>query len=291
MPKVETIRTRRLIMMANKILVKESPMTLRQLFYRLVSAEQLENTHADYRRVSRIMTIARGDGRIDWDAIVDRSRPEYSPNVWTDPEAYAETIQRSYRKDYWNTQGTYNEIWVEKDAVIGSIQALTDKLGVKVRVGRGFQSTTRVHEIAEYFDGIRKPIYVFYLGDHDPSGREIEIDLEVRVRNQLSRIREDGEEIVLSRLAIHSEDIRRFALPPLRIKPADPRAGQFLVKHGSKCVELDALPPNELRRRIRKAVMKHVDKDSWERSKRVEAAEKRCIVDFAKTMHNLSVDI
>jgi hypothetical protein len=64
-------------MMASKILVKESPMTVRQLFYRLVSVGQLENTHADYRGVSRILTIAGEDGRIDWDAIVDRSRPAF----------------------------------------------------------------------------------------------------------------------------------------------------------------------------------------------------------------------
>jgi hypothetical protein len=110
------------------------------------------------------------------------------------------------------------------------------------------------------------------------------------VRSQLSRVRGIDEKIILSRLAIHSEDIRKFNLPPLRLKPTDPRAGRFLVRHGSECVELDALPPSELRRRIQKAVMKHVDKQSWERTKWVGAVEKRCIVDFAKKLNNLAVD-
>jgi hypothetical protein len=39
----------------------------------------------------------------------------------------------------------YVELWCEKDAVIGSIQDTTDALGVPVRVGRGFQSTTSQH--------------------------------------------------------------------------------------------------------------------------------------------------
>jgi len=62
------------------------------------------------------------------------------------------------------------EIWTEKDAIIGSIQDVTNELGVTVRVCRGFLSTTKAHEIAEHFDAISKSITIFYLGDHDPSG-------------------------------------------------------------------------------------------------------------------------
>jgi hypothetical protein len=84
-----------------------------------------------------------------------------------------------------------------------------------------------VHEIAEHFDAIRKPIYVFYLGDHDPSGREVEIDLEERVRSQLNRAREDGEKIVLSRLAIHSEDIRNITCHPCGLNQQIHEPGDF----------------------------------------------------------------
>jgi hypothetical protein len=277
MPKAETHKTRRLIEVAAEILAEQSPMTVRQLFYRLVSIGLLENSQAHYAKVSRVMTIARKDGRIEYDLIVDRSRPTYSPSVWRDPGQYAKTIQHSYRKDYWETQPVHVEIWAEKDAVIGSIQDLTDELGITVRVGRGFQSTTRVHEIAEHFESIGKPIYVYYLGDHDPSGREIQDDLILRVRADFR----------LTRLAIHEEDIAKFKLPPLRVKTNDPRAASFLFRHGDECVELDALPPTELRRRIRKAVMRHVDTESWKRTKLVEAAETKSIVSFAKTLQNL----
>jgi len=49
-------------------------MTVRQLFYRLVSSEVIGNCLADYQRVSKAMTKARNDGRVSWDWIVDRSR-------------------------------------------------------------------------------------------------------------------------------------------------------------------------------------------------------------------------
>src|SRR5258707_705386 len=171
MPKAETQRITDLIDQATEILDEQSPMTIRQLFYRLVSAGALENCRNDYVKVSRIMTIARNDGRVDWDAIVDRSRADYAPTVWDDAAEYVETLKAGYRKDYWKLQPAHVEIWVEKDAVVGSIEQLTHDLGVRVRPGKGFQSTTKVHEIAELFSKITKPIFVYYLGDHDPSGR------------------------------------------------------------------------------------------------------------------------
>jgi hypothetical protein len=62
MPKAETQRITDLIDQAVEILDEQSPMTIRQLFYRLVSAGALENSRNDYVKVSRIMTIARNDG-------------------------------------------------------------------------------------------------------------------------------------------------------------------------------------------------------------------------------------
>ena len=59
-------------------------MTVRQLFYRLVSAAVIANTMNHYKRVSTVLTKARNDGRVDFDFIVDRSRPEYMPLVFED---------------------------------------------------------------------------------------------------------------------------------------------------------------------------------------------------------------
>jgi hypothetical protein len=272
MAKAELIRTRKLIEAAVHILSNEWPMTIRQLFYRLVSARCLENDRSDYQRVSRVMTNARDDGRCPFEWIVDRSRPEYSPSVFDDAAGYAEAVKCSYRKNYWATQPNHCEIWVEKDAIIGSIQSVTDELGVTVRVGHGFLSTTKAHEIAERFNGISKPITVFYLGDHDPSGRTIEADLATRIEMY-------GSYFTLKRLAIFAGDIKKFNLPPLRVKMTDSRAKGFLRQYSNACVELDALPPIELRTRIRNAVEQLLDKKLWSRAVEVESVELASIRD------------
>src|SRR3954466_4233077 len=55
--------TTRLVDAAGEILEQEHPMTIRQLFYRLVSAAVIENTRANYRRVSKVMTKADSNCR------------------------------------------------------------------------------------------------------------------------------------------------------------------------------------------------------------------------------------
>lgn len=273
MAKNEWGATTALIDAAARILKAENPMTVRQLFYRLVSVELVPNSRAAYQRVSGVMTKARNDGRVDFDWIADRSRPEYAVNAFADPAEYGEAVKRSYRKDYWATQPGYCEIWCEKDAIIGSIQATASDLGVTVRVGRGFLSTTKAHEIASHFARITKPITAFYLGDHDPSGRNIETDFKTRISGYGSG------PFTLKRLAIHAADIAKFHLPPLRVKLSDSRAGEFLSRYSDRCVELDALPPNELRRRIREAVEALLDRNLWDRAIAVEKVEIASIVD------------
>jgi hypothetical protein len=256
-------KTRKLIEQARVVLEAENPMTVRQCFYRLVSQRVLRNSRKDYQKLSRVLTLAREQGEIPFDWIVDRSRPTYATSVWDDPKDYMATCKLGYRKDYWELQPNYCELWTEKDAIIGSIAEVTDELGVTVRVGRGFLSTTKAHDIADLLGGIRKPKTIFYLGDHDPSGR-----------------------FVIQRLAIHAEDIAKFKLPPLRVKTkrdgdyADSRAEEFIAEYGSECVELDALPASELRQRIRKAVEAIIDKTAWDRAILAESAELASIEDF-----------
>lgn len=268
-------RTAFLVRTAKQLLGEEHPMTLRQLFYRLVSRESLENSRSDYQRLSRVMTRAREDGQVSFDLLVDRSRPNYEPNVFEDPEEYAETIKDGYRRNYWQWQPSYVEVWLEKDSVVGSIADVTEELGITTRVGRGFPSATRAKDIAELFAKTKKPKVVLYLGDHDPSGRCIEEELFDRVRKYGSG------DFKMRRLAIHAGDIRRFGLPPLKVKDKDPRVGTYRKRYGEHCVELDALPPTELRRRVRRAIEGLLDRDAWQRAIDVEAIEVASIVDIA----------
>lgn len=283
MAKGEWAATTRLIDAAVEVLKRENPMTIRQLFYRLVSIREIENCLRDYQRVSKGMTKARNDCRIPFEWIVDRSRPVYEAGTFEDLVEYSDVIIDWYRRDNWQDQPNYVELWCEKDAVTGSLEKITDKWAVPLRALRGFNSTTNVHQIAALFHNKKqwgKRIVVFYLGDWDPSGEAIENDVKRRV------LHHGSGPFYITRLAIHREDIRKFHLPPLRVKTADPRSGAFVRRHGHNSVELDALPPTELRARVDRAIKSQVHMDAWQRALRLEEAQKETTARIAQALAN-----
>lgn len=269
MPKARTKKTEELIQASHDILQTEHPMTLRQLYYRLVSKLILENCKAEYQRLSNYMTAAREEGSIIPEWIVDRSKPEIIPDVWDDVGSYIEAVSMSYHRDYWNEQPYYCEVWIEKDSLTGSIENTIKNLGVTLRAHRGYGSCTKKMEIATLFDSISKPIQIFYIGDHDPSGIDIERDL----LSKITQYMETEKFISLERLAISRDDIETFNLPPLRVKAKDPRAKAFTKLHGYEVVEADALPPSELRRRIQESVSTLINVERWNHNVRIETAE------------------
>jgi hypothetical protein len=281
MAKNEWKSTTMLIDAAIDILEQENPMTIRQLFYRLVSAAVIENCLADYQRVSKVMTKAREDERVPYEWIVDRSRATYRSSNFRDLKHLGASLEYActqYRRDYWQDQPCHVEIWCEKDAVTGSIEEVREEYGLTVEAQRGFNSTTNVGNVAGRLlkqQRAGKEVVVFYLGDWDPSGAEIEADVQRRVIRVAERMGDRGLwNFEMKRVAIFKKDIADFHLPPLKVKPTDSRAPLFVLAHGDQAVELDALPPTELRARLRKAIDAVIDRVAWDRASMVEEAER-----------------
>ena len=76
----------------------DGPLTLRQVFYRLVAAQQLENTRAAYCGLSKHLVNARLAGIVDDSRIVDRVRNTLRVPCWNDLPDFLETVRQSYRR-------------------------------------------------------------------------------------------------------------------------------------------------------------------------------------------------
>jgi hypothetical protein len=254
------------------ILKESHPMTVRQCFYALVTRGIIKNSLREYQRVSAMLTDAREKGQIPFDYIVDRTRLSYGPDLFANPTHFAESIRDSYRKNLWDNQDQYVELWTEKDASYGSVADLLEDLGVTVRIGKGYVSATKIYESAARLSEIDKPITIFYLGDFDASGVDIERDIYDR------HLQYGSGDFTLWRLAITEEDVKTLDLPPQMVKESDVRAASFRAKYdNSDCYELDALPVDILRERITEAIMSCVDKKLWEATKQTEAEELKTI--------------
>jgi hypothetical protein len=55
------------------------------------------------------------------------------------------------------------------------------------------------------------------------------------------------------------------------------RCQRYIAEHGDKCIEIDALPPNEIRQRLRQTIESHIDQAEWQRLKKNEALEREAI--------------
>lgn len=60
-------------------------LTLRQLYYQLVSRDVIRNDQKEYRKLSDILKDGRMCGMVDWDAIEDRLRTVSLPASWNTP--------------------------------------------------------------------------------------------------------------------------------------------------------------------------------------------------------------
>ncbi|MBM3982083.1 MAG: hypothetical protein FJ304_17830 [Planctomycetes bacterium] len=252
----------------------ERPMTLRALYYRLASAGHLPATDTGYNQLKRLTKKLREGGAIPitgW--IVDRVRSAIKPSSWSGLADFGDTVRRAYRKDLWAQMPHHVEVFVEKDAIAGTVQEVTREYDVTLNVIRGDVSISFAGEIADLWARVPKPIFAYYLGDYDPSGFGIEDEL----RDKLARYSRKAAH--WSRLGVVRDDFAAFDLIPLPVK-ASARSRGFAERYGTACAEVDALPPSELRERVRAAIESHIDRDRWQKLQRVEELEQQTLVDL-----------
>lgn len=279
-------------------LTEEQPMTLRQLFYRLVSAGALRNAQKEYKRLGHLMTRMREAGAIPRTWIVDHVRSTLKPSSWTGLADFAETVRDAYRKDFWASLGEHAEVFVEKDAVAGVIGPVTEEYDIRLHVCRGYSSVSFAGEIADLWARVERPIHAYYLGDFDPSGFDLERDLWQKLERYSGKVcvRRFGDIWVSdsslaaipntwfywTRLAVCADDFAEHDLIALPAKHSDNRSRAFIDEHGEDCAELDALAPSELRRRVEEAITAHIDPERWEQLQRVEQAEQKTLEQVMK---------
>jgi hypothetical protein len=222
------------------------------------------------RRVYRLLKEGRERGVVPWSWIVDETRELERVPMWDDPDDYADTVIRGYRRDYWNQQPARLLVCSEKGTIRGVIAPVLNKYGVGFRVLHGFSSATTTYDIAQDDDG--RPLIILYVGDWDPSGLCMsEIDLPNRF------VKYDGAHIELKRIALRKEHLADLPSFPAAEKKKDPRYKWFVRRHGDRCWELDALDPNDLRTMVEAAIREHIEPIAWKRCVAVEKAERESI--------------
>jgi len=250
----ERAKTRQLIETAVSILQASRPMTVRQIYYQLVSRHVIENNRGQYQAVSNAVVRARKNGVIPWEWVEDRLRRPRPVSMWRDLGEFAQSVKTAYRRDVWQAQAGYLEVWLEKDALSGLFEPVLNEYGVTLNVGRGYDGWDSIHNASVRY-GEAPMVSVLYFGDFDPSGEDM-------VRSLRERLRFFGCEAEIVKCALTADDVERYELPPDFTKATDSRRASFVERYGDVAVELDALPAEVLTARLRREVAARIDADA-----------------------------
>lgn len=269
-----------LVNAAKDILSEIHPATVRAVCYRLFTIGLIPNmSKGSTDKVSKQLVWARENGVIPWHWIVDETRHAERAGVWDSIDQIIDSATRGYRRDNWQEQPHYIEVWSEKGTVRGTLWPVLSAYGVTFRVMHGFGSATTLNHVAKMSAHSAKPVTVLYVGDFDCSGMCMsEVDIPQRIDRYSGKI-------TIQRIALTADDVASGTdLPsfPADTKTGDSRYKWFTARYGNQCWELDAMSPVTLRERVEQAITGLLDIDAWNHAGKIEQAEITSMREFGQ---------
>ncbi len=244
----------------------DTPVTLRQLFYRLIAAGIIPNTQSAYNRLSRLSAQARREGWFP--DLLDQTRSIRQSVAFdgsTDALAWLRDI---YRRD--RTEGQKHSVYLgaEKHGQAAQLEAWFDERGLPVLTLGGWSSQTFVDEARDNIMMSGRPAVLIYAGDFDPSGWYIPQDFVTRV----------GVFDDTLRIALNEDQIENLGLvenPAPEKSHRDPRAVRFAARFGDvRQVEVEAIDPPVLRQLYADALSRFWDDDAYQAVLQREEADR-----------------
>jgi hypothetical protein len=222
--------------------IEHLPLTIRQIFYRLVGAYAYDKTEQAYDRLGEMLNRARRASFVRFDAIRDDGVDMRAPTAWNDADGLIEAIRNSitnFRLDRQRGQPRRLLIAVEAAGMLPQVVRIAAPYGIPVQSSGGFDSLTAKHALTEFLSEW-PAAEVLHIGDHDPSGVHVFSSLAEDVR----AICDDSEhavDVTFTRLAVTPKQIATLGLPTAPPKSTDPRRFD-----GVETVQAEAIPPDVL---------------------------------------------
>jgi hypothetical protein len=247
---------------------KHLPLTVRQIFYRLVAQHGYDKTEAAYERLGNHLVRARRAKLVPFDSIRDDGvvtiRTEFYGGV---ADFHDETARRAkrYRRDRQAGQDHYIELWCEAAGMIQQLARVANRYSVPVYSCGGFASLTANHEASARALDRDVPTMLLHVGDFDPSGESI---FESMAADAAAFVEHDSavytQAIEAERVALTAGQVNHYELPTAPPKERDSRSERWeREKKGGTC-QLEALDPSTLASVVDTAITEWLDLDAYE---------------------------
>lgn len=266
------------------------PVTARQIYYRLISSNAIQQDHWNwagtrvdvYKALVRTLKWMRIDEKLSWGAITDEHRVTTPKIGYTDIREFIQSEMDNFLSGYSRCmaqrQENYIEIWIEKAALLHIVKPIADDFCRRVVVCKGYNSITfqtMFYERATEALSMGQQPVVLYFGDHDPSG--------INMINAAMQTLEDElglYGIEYYRAGINPEHFDLIHAAPVPIKPGDTRSRKFIEQYGTDAYELDAFHPEQLQQLVSESIERFTDISAYNENVQKEGAD----LDVIKTL-------
>lgn len=275
----------RLVGQVEEILVEYRdylPLTVRQIFYRLVGQYGYDKTERAYKRLCEYLVRARRAQRIPFNAIRDDGTTAYGPTMYHTPGDYWQSVRElgeNYMRERMDEQDVRIELWCEAAGMVPQLAQVATPFGVDVYSTGGFSSVTVTREIAERALQADVPTVFLHVGDFDPSGQSIyeamSDDARMFVLQLRKHRRRPHADITPVRVALTEEQVIEHDLPTAPPKMSDTRS----VNWGDETCQAEAMAPSLLARIVGDALKANTDADVMEGVRDAEARERERIIE------------
>ncbi len=257
-------------------------LTVRQLYYQLVKANEIPNSERSYQNLINLISDARLAGLIDWNAIEDRTRSLRGLIGHDGPGQVAREASYRFHLDRWENQDHRIEVWVEKEALADVVSQSCTPFDVDYFACRGYASQTAFYDAGkrlQRYASEGKEIHIIHLGDHDPSG----IDMSRDIQDRLKLLSYDTE-FTFHRIALNMDQINEMKPPPNPAKLTDSRCKEYIRRFGKSSWELDAIDPDKMKVLIQNKIKEYIDRDKWEETEEKEREGKEKLEEMAEKL-------
>jgi hypothetical protein len=235
------------------------PLTLGQIFYRLVRTHAFPKDEHAYRRLCDVLNRARHAELLPWEMIWDGdANVTASFRWWVRPLEQIEQWQghaESFRLDRQEGQPRRLLITVEARGIKGQIKTAACDYSVPVIATGELDSLSAKHLLAAILGRWGGLTEILHIGDHDPTGEHLILSLMDDVATLIDwRLRRAPQ---CTRLAVTPEQIDNLDLPTAPSKPANRRSFET--------VQVEAIPPDVLAQIVTHEIRGRLDNAAYTR--------------------------
>lgn len=258
------------------------PLTIRQIFYRLVANYNYSKTEQAYGRLINYLGRARRAQLVPFNAIRDDGAIARGPGGYDNVEEWIQSVledAESWTYDRMQFQPVRVEIFCEAAGMVPLLAGAVAEYGVNVYSGGGFNSLTTVRRTASRITHDPRMSVIINFGDYDPSGESIFDSFRQDVEAFVWQTSESSD-VRFDRVALTEDQVDDMGIPTAPPKATDSRSKNWI----GDTAQLEAIPPDQLAQMAVNAVEAELDLDILEQTKEREERISERLTSEVQTM-------